>query len=144
MSWSFQVNATRTHPWLVNIGSGNNMVPSGNKPFPEPMLSQMSPYSVPIPLWVNISYGSHVLNLLISLVWRHDGRDGVSNHQLHDGLLNRLFRRRLKKTSKLRVIGLCAVTGEFPHKGPVTRKCFHLMTSSCHIFQHYFSSSPEQ
>ena len=33
-------------------------------------------------------------------------------------LLNRLFRRRSKKTSKLRVTGLCAgkspVTGEFP------------------------------
>ena len=41
-----------------------------------------------------------------------------SNHQPHDCLLNRLFRRRLKKTSKLRVTGLCArnspVTGEFP------------------------------
>ena len=34
-----------------------------------------------------------------------------------------------KNTSKLRVTGLCAVNS--PHKGPVTRKCFHLMTSSC-------------
>ena len=53
-----------------------------------------------------------------SLQWRHNGRDGVSNHQPHDCLLNRLFRRRSKKTSKLRVTGLCAgnspVTGEFP------------------------------
>ena len=53
-----------------------------------------------------------------SLRWRHNGRDGVSNHQPHDCLLNRLFRRRSKKTSKLRVTGLCAgnspVTGEFP------------------------------
>ena len=43
--------------------------------------------------------------------------DGVSNHQLHDCLLNRLFRRRSKKTSKLRVTGLCErnspVTVEF-------------------------------
>ena len=38
----------------------------------------------------------------------------VSNHQHHDCLLNRLFRRRSKKTSKLRVTGLCAGTGEFP------------------------------
>ena len=49
--------------------------------------------------------------------WRHNGRDGVSNHQLSDCLLNRLFRRRSKKTSKLRVAGLCAgnspMTGEF-------------------------------
>ena len=50
--------------------------------------------------------------------WRHNGRDGVSNHQHHDCLLNRLFRRRSKEISKLRVTGLCAgnsqVTGEFP------------------------------
>ena len=52
-----------------------------------------------------------------SLRWRHNGRDSVSNHQPHDCLLNRLFRRRSKKTSKLRVTGLCAEnspeTGEF-------------------------------
>ena len=47
-----------------------------------------------------------------SLHWRHNGRDSVSNHQPHDCLLNRLFRRRSKKTSKLRVTGLCG--GEFP------------------------------
>ena len=55
---------------------------------------------------------------VISLQWRHNVRDGVSNHQPHDCLLNRLFRRRSKKTSKLRVTGLCVgnspVTGEFP------------------------------
>ena len=37
----------------------------------------------------------------------HNGRDSVSNHQPHDCLLNRLFRRRYKKTWKLRVTGLC-------------------------------------
>ena len=45
------------------------------------------------------------------LQWRHYGRDG-------NCLLNRLFRRRSKKTSKLRFTGLCEgnspVTGEFP------------------------------
>ena len=49
--------------------------------------------------------------LVPTLQWRHNERDGVSNHQSHNGLLNRLFRRRSKKTSKLRVPG---VTGEFP------------------------------
>ena len=52
------------------------------------------------------------------LLWRHKGRDGVSNHQPHDCLLNRPFSCRSKKTSKLRVTGFCAgnspVTGEFP------------------------------
>ena len=55
-----------------------------------------------------------------TLLWRNNGRDGVSNHQPHDCLLNRSFGRRSKKTSKLRVPGLCAgnspVTGEFPTK----------------------------
>ena len=53
-----------------------------------------------------------------SLQWRHNERQGVSNHQPHDCLLNRLFRRRSKKTSKFCVTGLCEgnspVTGEFP------------------------------
>ena len=40
------------------------------------------------------------------LQWRHNGHDGVSNHQPHQCLLNRLFGRRSKKTSKLRVTGL--------------------------------------
>ena len=50
--------------------------------------------------------------------WRHNGRDGVSNHQPHECLLNRLFRCKSKKTSMLRVTGLCVgnslVIGEFP------------------------------
>ena len=53
-----------------------------------------------------------------SLQWRHNRRDSVSNHQPHDCLLNLLLRRRSKKTSKLRVTGLCARsspgTGEIP------------------------------
>ena len=60
----------------------------------------------------------HSNNRQGSLQWRNNGRDIVSNHQLHHCLLNRLFKRRSKKTSKLRVTGPCAgnspVTGEFP------------------------------
>ena len=53
----------------------------------------------------------------ISLQWRHNVRDGVSNQWRLDCVLNRLLRRRSKKTSKLPVTGLCEenspVTGEF-------------------------------
>ena len=62
------------------------------------------------------------------LHWRHNGRDGVSNHQSHDCLLNRIFRRRSKKTSSS--ASLAFVRGNHrgpvnsPHKGPVTRKMF--------------------
>ena len=63
-----------------------------------------------------------------TLRWRHNERDSVSNHQPHDCLLNGLFRRRSKKTSKLRVTGLCVGNSpgpvNSPHKGPVTRKLF--------------------
>ena len=65
-------------------------------------------------------------NGLLTLHWRHNDYDGVSNHQSHGCLLNRLFRRRPKKTPKLRVTGLCVGNSQvnFPHKGPVARKIF--------------------
>ena len=76
------------------------------------------------PLWrysnaTPTSVGTPAPSILTDpLQWRHNGHDSVSNHQPHDCLLNRLFRRRSKKTSKLRVTGLCAGnspgTGEFP------------------------------
>ena len=61
-----------------------------------------------------------------SLQWCHNERDDVSNHRRLDGLFNRLFIRRSKRTSKLRVTGLCEgnLTGNSPHKGPVTRRMF--------------------
>ena len=64
----------------------------------------------------------------VTLHWRHNDHDGVSNHQPHGCLLNRLFRPRSKKTSKLCVTGLCAGNSRgpvnSPHKWPVTRKMF--------------------
>ena len=59
-----------------------------------------------------------ISRLSLPLRWRHHGCYGVSNHQPHDCVLNRLFRRRSMNTSKLRVTGLCEGnspgTGEFP------------------------------
>ena len=64
----------------------------------------------------------------VTLRWRQNGRDSVSNHQPRHCLLSLLFGRRSKKTSKLRVTGLCVGNSpgpvNFPHKGPVTRKMF--------------------
>ena len=66
-----------------------------------------------ISYWPNDQWASS----FVSLQWRHNERDCVSNHQPHNCLLNRLFGRRSKKTSKLRVTGFCEgnspVTGEF-------------------------------
>ena len=52
----------------------------------------------------------------VTLHWRHIERDGFTHHQRLDLLLNRMFSRRSKKTSKLRASGLCEenspMTGE--------------------------------
>ena len=59
-------------------------------------------------IWIHVS---------LSLQWRHNERDGVSNHRCLECLLNRVFWRR-SKTSKLPVTDLregnSPVTGEFP------------------------------
>ena len=82
-------------------------------------------YNIPRPLYRKWFISCWVQN---TLRWRHNGRDSVSNHQPHHCLLNRLFRRRSKKTSKHRVTGLCVGNSpgpvNSPHKWPVTRKMF--------------------
>ena len=68
-------------------------------------------------LWLQFLHIIHPVKLL-SLQWRHNGREGVSNHKPRHCLFKLLFRRRSKKTPKLRVTGLCVGnspgTGEFP------------------------------
>ena len=89
----------------------------------ETQISQLAPCfhligvaAAQIWMWFNISD-----TYCHTLRWRHNDHAGVSNHQPHGCLLNRWFRRKSKKTSKLRVTGLCAGkihrsrgTGEFP------------------------------
>ena len=72
----------------------------------------------------------------ISLQWRHNGRNGVPNHQHHDCLLNRLFKAQIKENIKApHHWSLCGeIIGDrwIPHtKGKLRGKCFHLMTPSC-------------
>ena len=56
--------------------------------------------------------GRQSADFFCSLQWRHNGHESVTNHQPHHCLLSRLFRRKSKKTSKVRVTGLC--TGNSP------------------------------
>ena len=74
-------------------------------------------------VWVTAGEAStlqqvHDIGFPGTLQWRHNGLDGISNHQPHHCLLSSLFGRRSKKTSKLRVTGLGARnspgTSEFP------------------------------
>ena len=69
--------------------------------------------------WTSLVSNIHSwLRIILTLQWHHNGCDGASNHQPRHCLLNRLFGRRSKKISKLRLTGLCAgnspVTGEYP------------------------------
>ena len=103
--WSFAPKVSiDNNPALLQIMAWRR---PGDKPLSEPvMVSLLTHICVTRPQWVN------------ALHWRHNGHDSVSKHQPHDCLLNRLFRRRSKKISKLRVTGLCAgnspETSEFP------------------------------
>ena len=71
-----------------------------------------------------------------TLQWRHNERDGVSNHRCLDCILNRLFRRRSKKTSKLHVTVCVRGIHRWPvnspqspvnssHKSQWRGTCFH-------------------
>ena len=79
------------------------------------------------------------------LQWRHNERNGVSNNQRPDCLLNSLFGRRSKKTSKLRVSGLyegkSPVTGRFSSQRPSNAESVsiwwrHHVTSYCGPDEH--------
>ena len=62
------------------------------------------------------------------LQWRHNMRDGVSNHRRLGCLLNRLFRRRSKKHLSSASLAFVREIHRWPvnspHKGPVTRIMF--------------------
>ena len=84
--------------------------------------------------WLLLRVFRIAFNNFVSLQWCHNERNGVWNHRRLDCLLNRLFRRKSKKSSKLRVTSLCEgnppLPVDSPHKRPVMRKCFHFMTLS--------------
>ena len=108
--------------WLDKYGSGAGIFSQELSPVATPYYNQA--------IFSNLMRWktSQVISEIVPLRWRHNDHDSVSNHQPHGCLLNRLFRRRSKKTSKLRVTGLCVGNSpgpvNSPHKGPVTRKMF--------------------
>ena len=72
-------------------------------------------------------------------------RNGVSNHQFHDCLLNRSFRRRSKEASKLCDTSLCAgnspVTGEFPAQKASNAEMF--LFDDVIMYDEFLTVSPE-
>ena len=100
-------------------------------------VSKMYQLKMVIKVWIEPSLQFEVL--LFTLQWHHNERVGISNHQSPDCLLNRLFRPRSKKASKLRITGLCAgnlpMTGELPaqrasnvEKGPIVMQSDTILT----------------
>ena len=89
------------HQWLVD------------SPHKGPVTQKMFPFDYVIMnrLWPGDTLVIHYNDVIMGTI-------ASQITSLADCLLNRLFRRRSKKTSKLRVTGLCAgnppVTGEFP------------------------------
>ena len=85
----------------------------------------------------SISISTFIMNKVIrmtnnfhsALHWYHNDRDGISNHQPHNCLLNCVYSCRSKKKTKFHITGFCdgnsQVISEFPqHKRPVTQKMF--------------------
>ena len=81
-----------------------------------PVWSRYNPiyYNAILPTKTRIT--EHSIEFIIQ--WRNNERNGVSNHQRLDRLLNRLFRRGSKNKLRLRVSSLCegnqSDTVEFP------------------------------
>ena len=73
--------------------------------------------------------------VVITLQWRHNGHDGVSNHQPHVVYSTVYLGSDQRKHQSSASLALCGeFTGDrwIPHTNCQLRgKCFHLMTSSC-------------
>ena len=112
--------AIQVAAWIVTFAENMNVIIYPCPHFSSSMLLEYDSvrFSFPIISIYVPEWADHTWKICMTLTWRHNGRDGVSNQQPNDCLLNRLFRCRSKKISKLRVTGLCAgnspVTGEFP------------------------------
>ena len=98
--------------WVLSVPDGPHVGPMNLAIRVETHLPQTEipgPLFLIMMLWCGNAFHFHMsLTFCKALQWRDNERDGVSNHQPHECLLNHLFRRRSKKTSKLRVTGLCA------------------------------------
>ena len=74
---------------------------------------------------ISVCSGSRIVS---ALQWRHNGRDGVSNHQPHHCLLKRLLGADQRKQQSSALLTFVGGIHRRPvnsrHKGPVTQKMF--------------------
>ena len=103
-----------------SFGSGNGLAPN----------RRQTMFWTNVPVYQHILASPTIIVLIMPLHWRHNERDGVSNHRRLDYLLNRLFRGRKHQRKHQSFVSLAFVRGihrwpvNSPHKGPVTRKMF--------------------
>ena len=108
--------ALTLHQWFENIASlCRNYTKILNCCFSVGGETSYSEGSTTLPSKFKQLYPGSTMTLILQ--WRHNDHFGVLNHRLLDCLLNRLFRRRSRKTSKFLDAGLWGVppvTGGFP------------------------------
>ena len=111
-------------------------------------ISRTNTYFFSIPEWAERYLKTELAaqSIVFALQWSHNELDGVSDldHQPHDCLLNRAFRRRSKKTSELRDTGpfFRRIHRNSPHKRQVTRKMFPFdVTMWCRSGNSYMSAT---
>ena len=105
-----------TDKWIANRKRHSRCLLSYHPQYAELFRRNINVYNLHLISCVCIHYDDVIMSVM-----------SQSHHQHHDCSLNRLFRRRSKKTSKLRVIGLRGIHRSpvnFPHKWPVTLKMF--------------------
>ena len=79
----------------------------------------------------------YLRHLVKSLQWRHNERDGVSNHQPHSIVYSGADQRKHQSSASLAFVqGIHRRPVNYPHKGPLRRKMlpFHstrMMATSC-------------
>ena len=84
------------------------------------------------------------LDMQLTLQWCHNEYDGVSNHRRLERLPNRLLSPRSKKTSKIRVSGLCEGHPPMTGKSPTQRASnaeYSSIRWSHHSLQNFIDSN---
>ena len=130
VSWALlwncsQVKATFYHYWGFNLGTGNGLMPSGNRLLLKAMLiMRYTPNGVFRPHWVNSggNFQRRMWFCNLPLQWRHIGRDGVSNLTIfYSTVYSGADQRKHQISASL---AFARGVHRWPHKGQVTRKMF--------------------
>ena len=123
----YQMIVIGPHWRLINIGSGNGLEPSGNKPLTEPMMT-----SLELPIW-NISDVFSMAHFLLSekdlhyndVIMTRIASQITSLTVVYSIVYSGADQRKHQSSASLAFVrGIHRGPVNSPHKGPVTRKMF--------------------